>query len=159
RQRGDPPREADPGPAGRRRPARVRRQAHRAAPDQQGQEAEATGEGRRQVQADAGEVMPPLKAQETRLLFRNIDEPGLRSIRTYRRFGGYQAIRKAYKEMTAEEVLKELEDSGLRGRGGAGFSMGKKASFLPRGGMDKYLCCNADESEPGAFKDRELMQK
>ena len=61
--------------------------------------------------------------------------------------------------MTPEEVLKELEDSGLRGRGGAGFSMGKKASFLPRGDMDKYLCCNADESEPGAFKDRELMQK
>ena len=61
--------------------------------------------------------------------------------------------------MTPEEVLKELEDSGLRGRGGAGFSMGKKASFLPRGDMDKYLCCNADESEPGTFKDRELMQK
>ena len=52
-----------------------------------------------------------------------------------------------------------LEESGLRGRGGAGFSMGKKASFLPRGEMSKYLCCNADESEPGAFKDRELMQK
>src|SRR5689334_4303951 len=61
--------------------------------------------------------------------------------------------------MTLEEVLNELEASGLRGRGGAGFSMGKKASFLPRGDMDKYLCCNADESEPGAFKDRELMQK
>ena len=60
--------------------------------------------------------------------------------------------------MTPEEVLKELEDSGLRGRGGAGFSMGKKA-VLATGDMDKYLCCNADESEPGAFKDRELMQK
>ena len=103
--------------------------------------------------------MPPLKAEETRLLFRNIDEQGLASIKTYRKFGGYQSIRKAYEEMTPEEVLKELEDSGLRGRGGAGFSMGKKASFLPRGDMDKYLCCNADESEPGAFKDRELMQK
>ena len=93
------------------------------------------------------------------MLFRNIDEPGLASIKTYRKFGGYESIRKAYEEMTPEEVLKELEDSGLRGRGGAGFSMGKKASFLPRGDMDKYLCCNADESEPGAFKDRELMQK
>ena len=61
--------------------------------------------------------------------------------------------------MEAGEILSELEDSGLRGRGGAGFSMGKKASFLPRGDMDKYLCCNADESEPGAFKDRELMQR
>jgi NADH-quinone oxidoreductase subunit F len=96
---------------------------------------------------------------ETRLLFRNIDEPGLDSIRTYRRLGGYAAIRKAFTEMAPDELLGELEASGLRGRGGAGFSMGKKASFLPRGDMDKFLCCNADESEPGAFKDRELMQK
>jgi NADH-quinone oxidoreductase subunit F len=96
---------------------------------------------------------------ETRLLFRNIDEPGLADIETYKRLGGYTALEKAYRTMEPEEVLGELEDSGLRGRGGAGFSMGKKASFLPRGDMDKYLCCNADESEPGAFKDRELMQK
>jgi NADH-quinone oxidoreductase subunit F len=100
-----------------------------------------------------------MASQETRLLFRNVDEPKLASIRTYRKLGGYGAIRKAFEEMTPEQVLKELEDSGLRGRGGAGFAMGKKASFLPRGDMDKYLCCNADESEPGAFKDRELMQK
>ena len=98
-------------------------------------------------------------ATVTRILFRNIDEPGLASIGTYKRLGGYQAIRKAFKEMQPDELLAELEDSGLRGRGGAGFSMGKKASFLPRGDMDKYLCCNADESEPGTFKDRELMQK
>jgi NADH-quinone oxidoreductase subunit F len=96
---------------------------------------------------------------ETRVLFRNIDEPGLADIDTYRRLGGYTAIEKAYRDMEPDEVLGALEDSGLRGRGGAGFSMGKKASFLPRGEMDKYLCCNADESEPGAFKDRELMQK
>ena len=100
-----------------------------------------------------------MASQETRLLFRKIDEPGLASIDTYRKLGGYRSIEKAFKQMTPEEVLKELEDSGLRGRGGAGFSMGKKASFLPRGDMDKYLCCNADESEPGAFKDRELIQK
>ncbi len=61
--------------------------------------------------------------------------------------------------MTPEEVLAQLEASGLRGRGGAGFAMGKKVSFLPKGSMDKYLVCNADESEPGTFKDRELMQK
>src|SRR3712207_9083643 len=61
--------------------------------------------------------------------------------------------------MAQEEILAELEDSGLRGRGGAGFSMGKKASFIPKGTMDKYLACNADESEPGTFKDRLLMQK
>src|SRR5438128_945741 len=96
---------------------------------------------------------------ETRLLFRLIDEPGLNAIDVYRRFGGYRALERAYREMEADEVLSELEDSGLRGRGGAGFSMGKKASFLPRGEMDKYLCCNADESEPGAFKDRELIHR
>src|SRR5258708_3923141 len=61
--------------------------------------------------------------------------------------------------MPREAVLHELEASGLRGRGGAGFKMGTKVSFLPKGGMDKYLVCNADESEPGTFKDRELMQK
>ncbi len=98
-------------------------------------------------------------AGETRLLFRNIDEEGLNTIKVYQRLGGYEALQNAFKEMEPETLLSELEDSGLRGRGGAGFSMGKKASFLPRGDMDKYLCCNADESEPGAFKDRELMQK
>jgi NADH-quinone oxidoreductase subunit F len=61
--------------------------------------------------------------------------------------------------MTPEEVLKQLEASNLRGRGGAGFQMGKKVSFLPHGSIEKYLVCNADESEPGTFKDRELMQK
>jgi NADH-quinone oxidoreductase subunit F len=97
--------------------------------------------------------------RETRMLFRHIDEPELHSIETYERLGGYAAAKNAYKKMKPEAVLSELEDSGLRGRGGAGFSMGKKVSFLPRGSMEKYLCCNADESEPGAFKDRELMYK
>ena len=94
----------------------------------------------------------------TPLLFADIDEPGLNTIDVYRRHGGYQALPKALK-MGSDEVLAELETSELRGRGGAGFQMGKKASFLPHGSMDKYLVCNADESEPGAFKDRELMQK
>jgi NADH-quinone oxidoreductase subunit F len=61
--------------------------------------------------------------------------------------------------MPREALVEELKASGLRGRGGAGFSMGTKASFMPKGQMDKYLVCNADESEPGTFKDRELMQK
>src|SRR3954464_224314 len=92
------------------------------------------------------------------LLFDNIDEPDLRTLDVYRRRGGYEMAEKAL-AMTRDELVHELETSGLRGRGGAGFSMGKKASFLPKGSMDKYLCCNADESEPGTFKDRELMQK
>src|SRR5205814_2548326 len=96
---------------------------------------------------------------EVRMLFRNVDEAGLNTIDVYKRLGGYSTLERAYREMEPDEVLHELEQSGLRGRGGAGFSMGKKASFLPRGDMDKYLCCNADESEPGAFKDRELLQK
>src|SRR4051812_49832078 len=62
-------------------------------------------------------------------------------------------------KMDPTEVLDELQASGVRGRGGAGFAMGKKASFIPKGDMDKYVVCNADESEPGTFKDRELMQK
>jgi NADH-quinone oxidoreductase subunit F len=93
------------------------------------------------------------------MLLKNAEDPALRTLEGYRSYGGYVTLEKAYREMEADEILKELEDSGLRGRGGAGFSMGKKASFLPRGEMEKYLCCNADESEPGAFKDRELMQR
>jgi NADH-quinone oxidoreductase subunit F len=92
------------------------------------------------------------------LLFKGIDEPDLHTIDVYERNGGYESLRKAL-AMTPAEVLHELETSALRGRGGAGFAMGKKVSFLPKGQMDKYLVCNADESEPGAFKDRELMQK
>jgi NADH-quinone oxidoreductase subunit F len=94
----------------------------------------------------------------THLLFEGIDEPGLNTLEGYRRRGGYQTLPRAL-QMSRDEVLNELIESELRGRGGAGFSMGKKASFLPKGDMDKYLVCNADESEPGAFKDRELMQK
>jgi NADH-quinone oxidoreductase subunit F len=92
------------------------------------------------------------------LLFKGIDQPDLHTIDVYERNGGYESLRKAL-AMTPAEVLHELETSALRGRGGAGFAMGKKVSFLPKGPMDKYLVCNADESEPGAFKDRELMQK
>jgi NADH-quinone oxidoreductase subunit F len=93
-----------------------------------------------------------------KILFDRIDEPGLNTLEVYERRGGYQALRKAL-SMTRGEVGSELMESGVRGRGGAGFQMGKKVSFLPHGDMDKYLVCNADESEPGTFKDRELMQK
>ena len=92
------------------------------------------------------------------LLFEDIDEPGLNTLDVYAQRGGYESLRKAL-ATTPEDVLAQLEASGLRGRGGAGFAMGKKVSFLPKGSIDKYLVCNADESEPGTFKDRELMQK
>ena len=93
------------------------------------------------------------------LLFDKIDLPGLNTLDVYRReLGGYEMLSRAF-EMEPADVLSQLQASGLRGRGGAGFAMGTKASFLPKGDMDKYVVCNADESEPGTFKDRELMQK
>jgi NADH-quinone oxidoreductase subunit F len=93
-----------------------------------------------------------------KLLFEGIDEPGLATLAVYERRGGYEGLRRAL-SMEPEAVLQQITDSSIRGRGGAGFRMGQKASFLPHGDMDKYLVCNADESEPGTFKDRELMQK
>src|SRR5687768_1042696 len=94
----------------------------------------------------------------TQIFYEHIDEPGLNTLDVYKRRGGYEMLEKALK-MTPQEVLDELLASNVRGRGGAGFAMGKKMSFIPKGQMDKYLVCNADESEPGTFKDRELMQK
>jgi NADH-quinone oxidoreductase subunit F len=97
---------------------------------------------------------------EVRVLLDNFDEPDLHRIEVYERLGGYgDRLRRALTQLEAEQIVRELEASGLRGRGGAGFAMGKKASFIPKGVMDKYLCCNADESEPGTFKDRLLMQR
>jgi NADH-quinone oxidoreductase subunit F len=96
---------------------------------------------------------------QTKVLTANLDVENLHEIEVYEGQGGYGSARKVALEMAPEQVVEELEASGLRGRGGAGFSMGKKASFIPKGTMDKYLCCNADESEPGTFKDRLLMQR
>jgi NADH-quinone oxidoreductase subunit F len=93
-----------------------------------------------------------------KILFDRIDEPGLNTLEVYERRGGYEMLRKAL-TMSREDVVAEIMTSGIRGRGGAGFQMGRKVSFLPHGDMAKYLVCNADESEPGTFKDRELMQK
>ena len=92
------------------------------------------------------------------ILYKDLDEPGLNTRAVYERRGGYEMLRKAL-DMEPQEVLEQLLASNVRGRGGAGFAMGKKMSFIPKGAMDKYLVCNADESEPGTFKDRELMQK
>ena len=92
------------------------------------------------------------------LLFKDIDEPGLHTLPVYERRGGYHQLRAAL-GTPRDQLIASLKGSGLRGRGGAGFSMGMKASFLPQGTMQKYVVVNADESEPGTFKDRELMQK
>ena len=94
------------------------------------------------------------------LLFKDIDTPGLTSIDTYRRGGGYETPALVLGKKSPDECIEIVKASGLRGRGGAGFPTGLKWSFVPRGSpKPKYLVCNADESEPGTFKDRELMEK
>ncbi len=93
------------------------------------------------------------------ILFKDIDQPGLNTLPVYQARGGYGDVFKRALQTPRDALVADLKASGLRGRGGAGFSMGMKASFMPKGDMDKYLVCNADESEPGTFKDRELMTK
>lgn len=84
---------------------------------------------------------------------------GIRYYDVYRKNGGYAAAEKALKSMTTDQVLDEVKKSGLRGRGGAGFPTGLKWSFIAKPeGVPRYLVCNADESEPGTFKDRYLME-
>lgn len=93
-----------------------------------------------------------------KLLLNHIDVPGINTLEVYRQKGGYRAVEKALKSMSPEDVLEEVKKSGLRGRGGAGFPTGLKWSFLAKPeGVPRYLVCNADESEPGTFKDRYLM--
>src|SRR5690606_16388025 len=98
--------------------------------------------------------------KETRLIFKHIDQPGYTpDIDCYMRHGGYETLKKAA-TMKPEEICKEVSDSGVRGRGGAGFPAGVKWSFLDRkSGKPIYLICNADESEPGTFKDRQIIHK
>ncbi|HEX3245338.1 MAG TPA: NADH-quinone oxidoreductase subunit NuoF [Chloroflexota bacterium] len=80
------------------------------------------------------------------------------SLQEYRDRGGYQGLETALTKMTPDEVIEEVKAAGLRGRGGAGFPTGAKWSFVPRDPGPKYLAVNADESEPGTFKDREIME-
>ena len=93
-----------------------------------------------------------------KLLLEHINVPGINTLEVYRQKGGYRAVEKALKTLTPDEVVEEVKKSGLRGRGGAGFPTGMKWSFLAKPeGVARYLVCNADESEPGTFKDRYLM--
>ncbi len=95
---------------------------------------------------------------QTKVLLRNIGVPNSHEIETYLSRGGYQALQKALREHQPAEVVRIVADSGLRGRGGAGFPTGRKWMFLPKGVYPRYLICNADEGEPGTFKDRVLME-
>ncbi|GAB3304654.1 NADH-quinone oxidoreductase subunit NuoF [Hymenobacter humi] len=95
-----------------------------------------------------------------KLLTEHINVEGIDTFEVYRKHGGYRSVEKALKTMTPDEVVEEVKKSGLRGRGGAGFPTGMKWSFLAKPeGVPRYLVCNADESEPGTFKDRQLMSK
>ncbi|MFV0305554.1 MAG: NADH-quinone oxidoreductase subunit NuoF [Moheibacter sp.] len=95
---------------------------------------------------------------ETRLLLKHADVPGIRHYDAYRAHDGYKSVEKAF-TMTTEQILEEVKTSGLRGRGGAGFPTGLKWSFLAKPeGVPRHLVVNADESEPGTFKDRYLME-
>ncbi|MFU8847669.1 MAG: NADH-quinone oxidoreductase subunit NuoF [Opitutales bacterium] len=98
--------------------------------------------------------------EEQRLIFKHLDEPGYSNdIDCYLKHGGYEQLKKAV-TMKPEEICAEVMDSGVRGRGGAGFPAGMKWKFLDRkSGKPIYLICNADESEPGTFKDRQIIHK
>jgi NADH-quinone oxidoreductase subunit F len=94
------------------------------------------------------------------VLLRNVDVPDGHLLSTYEAGGGYRALKKALSEYTPDEIVEIVKESNLRGRGGAGFPTGMKWSFVPKAaGKPKYLCCNADEGEPGTFKDRIIMER
>ena len=96
---------------------------------------------------------------EKRILLRDIDVPDIQDIEVYIENGGYQALQKVFSEMTPDEVVEEVKDSGLAGRAGAWFPTGVKWSFMPKEPeVPSYLCVNADESEPGTFRDRSLIE-
>ncbi len=94
----------------------------------------------------------------THYLLRHRDIPNIDQLDVYRKHGGFTAFEKAVKTMQAADVLNEVKASGLRGRGGAGFPTGVKWSFLPNDLWPHYVVANGDESEPGTFKDREILE-
>src|SRR5436190_7527919 len=97
---------------------------------------------------------------EMRILLAHINDPDQSKIETYIKNGGYKALAKALKDISPPDLIEMVKQSGLRGRGGAGFVTGMKWGFVPQEpGLTKYVVCNADESEPGTFKDRLLIEK
>ena len=95
-----------------------------------------------------------------KILLRNIDVPDSHTLAVYKSRGGYRAFEQVLRGMSPEKLIEEVKASGLRGRGGAGFPTGMKWSFVPKDSpKPKYVICNADESEPGTFKDRLLIEK
>ena len=100
-------------------------------------------------------------AQTEKILLKNMEQPGYTgSLPEYEQADGYKALRKVLGGVAPDDIIEIVKKSGLRGRGGAGFPTGVKWGFIPKDHPGpKYLCCNADESEPGTFKDRQLMER
>lgn len=95
---------------------------------------------------------------ESKLLTEHYDKDEFQRLEGYKKNGGYEVLKKALK-MQPQAIIDEVKASGLRGRGGAGFPTGTKWGFLPKNGEPRYLLCNADEGEPGTFKDRLMMER
>lgn len=96
---------------------------------------------------------------EMKILTAHLHAPGQGQIERYQRNGGYQAVRHAISTLSPDEIKAQVKQAGLRGRGGAGFLTGAKWGFIPSDASTVYLVCNSDESEPGTFKDRLLIEK
>lgn len=95
---------------------------------------------------------------QTKIITEHYDKPEYQGLDGYKKLGGYEMLAKALK-MDRKAIIETVKASGLRGRGGAGFPTGVKWSFLPENGETRYLLCNADEGEPGTFKDRLMMER
>jgi len=93
------------------------------------------------------------------IVTKNLDVPGIDTLEVYRQHGGYEALAQALQQYQPDDIVDLIKKSGVRGRGGAGFPTGMKWSFLAKNDKPRYLCCNCDESEPGTFKDRMLMER
>jgi len=98
------------------------------------------------------------KVRERRILYENIDIPDIHTLPVYRKYGGYASLEKLF-TLAPDDLIQMVKDSGLRGRGGAGFSTGMKWSLMNRQIEPRYLCCNADESEPGTFSNRYILER
>ncbi|MFN7470504.1 MAG: NADH-quinone oxidoreductase subunit NuoF [Roseiflexaceae bacterium] len=100
--------------------------------------------------------MPPITEH---VVLRDLDVPNIADLDVYIQHEGYEALRNAVKDKTPQDIINVVKDAGLRGRGGAGFPAGVKWGFLPKDVYPRYLCCNADESEPGTFNNHQIIDR
>ncbi|ABQ90617.1 NADH-quinone oxidoreductase, F subunit [Roseiflexus sp. RS-1] len=101
----------------------------------------------------------PMSPLARHIVLRDLDIEDIADFEVYLRHGGYEALRIAVTERTPADIVQTVKDSGLRGRGGAGFPTGVKWGFLPKGVYPRYLLCNCDESEPGTFNNHQIIDR